>query len=215
LASERSADAKNEIDFYADVGSGADFWEEGGWRTSASAREPLSAGYGATPRSREGGKSALKETAMTTDRYTKVVLTVIAGCLLWMCAMGTARPLMAEQEPAFDTASIAGRVQPVVIVGTGVMDAQGKVVVNFVRRSNGQVTDPTVPVKLPYSQETPLPVRLPYTMTSPLPAQLSYSAATPLPVAITGIKRALDWEPIRTQVEDAPLRRTPGVGGQH
>ena len=25
---------------------------------------------------------------MTVDRYTKVVLTVIAGCLLWLCAGG-------------------------------------------------------------------------------------------------------------------------------
>jgi hypothetical protein len=149
---------------------------------------------------------------MTTDRYTKAVLTVIAACLLWLCAMGTPRPLSAQQEPAGDSAPIAGRVQPVVIVGTGVMDAQGKVVVDFVSRNNAKVTDPTVAVKLPYSSDAPLPVRLPYTTASPLPAQLSYSAGAPLPVEITGIKKAREWEPIRTQVEDAPLRRTPGVG---
>jgi hypothetical protein len=151
---------------------------------------------------------------MTTDRYTKVVLTVIAGCLLWMCAMGTAHPLSAQQGAAPENAAIARRVQPVVIVGTGVMDAQGNVVVNFVGRNNRQVTDPTVPVKLPYSPEAPLPVRLPYTTASPLPAQLSYSAGAPLPVEITGIKKTREWEPIRTQVENAPLRTTPGIGGQ-
>jgi hypothetical protein len=47
-----------------------------------------------------------------------------------------------------------------------------------------------------------------------MPAQLFYSAGTPLPVEITGIKKTLDWEPIRTQVEDAPVRRTPGLGLQ-
>jgi hypothetical protein len=151
---------------------------------------------------------------MTIDRYTKAVLTVIAGCLLWMCAMGTAHPLSAQQGAPSDNALVVGRVQPVVIVGTGVMDAQGKVVVDFVRRNNRQVTDPTLAVKLPYTPDAPLPVRLPYTAASPLPAQLSYTAGTPLPVAITGIKKTLDWDPIRTQVENAPLRTTPGIGGQ-
>jgi hypothetical protein len=150
---------------------------------------------------------------MTTDRYTKAVLTVIAGCLLWMCAMGTAHPLSAQPGTSSDSALAAGRVQPVVIVGTGVMDAEGKVVVDFIRRNNRQVTDPTLAVKLPYTSDAPLPVRLPYTAASPLPAQLSYTAATPLPVAVTGIKKVLEWEPIRTQVENAPLRTTPGIGG--
>jgi hypothetical protein len=148
---------------------------------------------------------------MTTDRYTKAVLTVIAGCLLWMCAMGTGRAVQAQQGSTLDGALFSGRIQPVVIVGTGSMDAQGKIAVNFVRRNGVQVTDPAVPVTLPYTPEAPLPVRLPYTNGSPLPAQLFYSAVTPLPVAITGIKKAIEWEPIRTQVEDAPVRRTPGL----
>ncbi|PYR88223.1 MAG: hypothetical protein DMF84_28945 [Acidobacteria bacterium] len=148
---------------------------------------------------------------MTTDRYTKAVLTVIAGCLVWICVMGTAGPLSAQQVPTPDSALAAGRVQPVVIVGTGSMDAQGKIAVTFVRRNNAQVTDPTLAVRLPYTPEAPLPVHLPYTTASPLPAQLLYSAGTPLPVEITGIKKTREWEPIRTQVEDAPLRRTPGL----
>jgi hypothetical protein len=156
-------------------------------------------------------KSAGKETLMTTDRYTKAVLTVIAGCLLWMCVMGTAGPVSAQQGPTADNAGVAGRVQPVIIVGTGTMDAQGRVAVTFVRQNGVQVTDPGVPVKLPYSAEAPLPVRLPYTASSPLPARLLYSAGAPLPVAITGIKRTVDWEPIRTQVENAPVRGTPGL----
>jgi hypothetical protein len=157
-------------------------------------------------------KSAWKETLMATDRYTKAVLTVIAGCLLWLCALEAGRPVQAQQASTLDAALFAGRVQPVVIVGTGSMDAQGKVVVDFVRRNGTQVTDATLPVKLPYTAETPLPVRLPYTSGSPLPAQLFYTGKTPLPVEITGIKKTLDWEPIRTEVEDAPVRRTPGLG---
>lgn len=151
---------------------------------------------------------------MTTDRYTKAVLTVIAGCLMWLCAMGTGRPVQAQQVSNVDGASFAERIQPVLIVGTGSMDAQGKIAVNFVTRSGVQVTDSTLPVKLPYTQETPLPVRLPYTAGSPMPAQLFYSPGAPLPVEITGIKKTRDWEPIRAQVEDAPLRRTPGLPRQ-
>ena len=148
---------------------------------------------------------------MTIDRYTRAVLTVIAGCLLWMCVMGSGRPVQAQQA-SLDASAFAGRVQPVVIVGTGSMDAEGKIVVNFVRRNGAQVTDATVPVRLPYTAEAPLPVRLPYTVASPLPAQLLYSAGSPLPVAITGIKKTTEWEPIRTQVEKAPVQGTPGDG---
>ena len=32
------------------------------------------------------------------DRYTKAVLTVIAGCLLWMCLRGTAFTPIAEAQ---------------------------------------------------------------------------------------------------------------------
>ena len=146
---------------------------------------------------------------MTIDRYTKAVLTVIAGCLLWMCAMA-GRPVEAQQVSVVDGASFAGHIQPVVIVGTGSMDAQGKVSVNFVRHNGTQVTDPVVRVTLPYTHDAPLPVGLPYTTSAPLPAHLLYSADAPLAVEITGIKKTREWEPIRTQVEDAPVRRTPG-----
>lgn len=33
---------------------------------------------------------------MNVDRYTKAVLTVIAGCLLWICAMGAGPSLWAQ-----------------------------------------------------------------------------------------------------------------------
>ena len=52
---------------------------------------------------------------MRPDPYTKAVLTVIAGCLLWLCAMQTGRPLAAQQALTLEKAA----PQPVVIVGWG------------------------------------------------------------------------------------------------
>lgn len=34
---------------------------------------------------------------MKTDRYTRIVLTVIAACLLWLCAKDTAPTTYAQQ----------------------------------------------------------------------------------------------------------------------
>lgn len=137
---------------------------------------------------------------MNTDRYTKCVLTVIAGCLLWICAMGAARPV-AAQPSAIDIAYFKGAVQPVVIVGTGTMDRTGKVEVNFVGRDRAQRTDPTLQVQLPYSNLNPLPASLPYT------------AAAPIPVEISAVRKTGEWEPLRARVEDAPVRPKPGGGG--
>ena len=141
------------------------------------------------------------------DRYTKIVLTVIAGCLLWICVMGLPRPVMA-QETTIPLSSFSASIQPVVIVGTGSMDRTGKVDVNF-RGAAGR-TDPTLPVQLPYSAAKPLAVSLPYSQGSPMPARLFYSADAPMPVQITAVKKTGDWEPLRASVEDAPARKRPG-----
>ena len=149
---------------------------------------------------------------MTIDRYTKCVLTVIAGCLLWMCVMGSGSPLSAQQRQRPLTAT---NVQPVILVGTGTMDAAGTVSVNFASAPGGRdATDPTVPVSLSYTAATPLPVSLPYSASKPLPAQLAYSPREPLPVEIASVKKTGEWEPLRAAVEDAPLRPRPGLGKQ-
>ena len=150
---------------------------------------------------------------MTVDRYTKAVLTVIAGCLLWMCAMGTPGTVQAQQTSR-EMGAWSDRVQPVVIVGTGSMDAQGKVSINFTQQSNGQRTDPTLPVALPYTAARPLQVALPYTASNPMPSALFYTGASPLPVEISAIKKVGEWEPLRAKVEDAPTRTRPGGGGR-
>jgi hypothetical protein len=149
---------------------------------------------------------------MNVDRYTKCVLTVIAACLLWICIMGSGSPLTAQTRQRPLTAS---NVQPVILVGTGSMDSAGTVTVNFVPAPGArEATDPTVPVTLSYSATKPLPVSLPYSASKPIPAQLTYSPREPLPVEIASVKKTGEWEPLRASVEDAPLRRLPGIGRQ-
>jgi hypothetical protein len=147
---------------------------------------------------------------MTIDRYTKAVLTVIAGCLLWICATGAA-PSLAAQSSAADLSTFKPGVQPVVIVGTGTMDQEGNIAVRLVQDGGKRRSDPTLAVTLPYTAAKPLPVGLPYTTANPMPSQLFYTAALPLPVEIAAVKKTGEWEPLRAAVEDAPARRTPGI----
>ena len=134
---------------------------------------------------------------MKVDRYTKTVLTVIAGCLLWICAMGAGPSLGAQPFRVIPNAN----VQPVVIVGTGTLDQAGTVTISYVRPPDGRPrTDPTVPVSLPY------------TLADPMPARLTYSPDAPLAVEISAVKKTGEWEPIRAKVEDAPAKPKPGGG---
>jgi len=140
---------------------------------------------------------------MTTDRYTKAVLTVIAGCLLWICAMGTGIPLGAQARPlSLGNAAVQSTVQPVILVGTGTLDPRGTLTIAYARHSDGREhTDPTIPVTLPYSE------------LNPIPSRLFYTGAAPLPVEICAIKKVGEWEPLRAKVEDAPAKAKPGGPG--
>ena len=75
---------------------------------------------------------------MRPDPYTKAVLTVIAGCLLWLCAMQTGRPLAAQQALTLEKAA----PQPVVIVGWGTLDEQGTARVDGVPEGHVDITFP-------------------------------------------------------------------------
>lgn len=146
---------------------------------------------------------------MTTDRYTKAILTVIAGCLLWQCFMMGARPVEAQQPQSRSNLAagvLADRVQPVVIVGWGEMNTQGHIAVSLKRLPNGVlISNPDVPVKLPYTKESPMPV------SSSQPVQLAYTPENPLPVGVTLIKRTTDyWDAIATQVLRQAPTRMPG-----
>ena len=130
---------------------------------------------------------------MNVDRYTKAVLTVIAGCLLWMCVMGTAPGLQAQRRDREDPEAPLTQVdlkqirtvaQPVILVGTGTIDRQGNIEVLF-NQQNGR-TPSTLAVRLPYS------------------------ATNPMAVEISAVKKAGAWDPLRTDVEDVPFRLNPG-----
>ena len=145
---------------------------------------------------------------MQVDRYTKIVLTVIAGCLVWLCAMNTGRPVHAQQ---FTAATLPGGVQPVVVVGSGSMDMSGQIVLSLIGPEGNTRTEPALPIRA----NQPLRVDLPYTPDNPLPARVTSTHDNPLPIEIAAIrKNAQGWEPIRTVVEPAPTRGKPG-GGQH
>ena len=126
---------------------------------------------------------------MNVDRYTKAVLTVIAGCLLWICVMGAAPGLQAqhrESEPdavAVDLKNLRTIAQPVILVGTGTIDRQGNVQVAFNQQGR---TDSTLAVRLPYSPTSPMAVE------------------------ISAVKKAGPWESLRADVDDVPLRANPG-----
>ena len=136
------------------------------------------------------------------DRYTKSVLTVIAVCQLWLCAMALGPAVSAQSSPSRVLSNAP--IQPVVIVGTGTLDDKGTVTVHFDRpgADGSRKTDPT------------LLVRLPYTASNPIPTQLFYTPSSPMPIEIAAVRKTGEWEPIRAHVEDAPARSKPGGGGQ-
>ena len=129
---------------------------------------------------------------MRPDAYTRTVLTVIAGCLLWLCAMQTGRPLAAQQALTLEKAA----PQPVVIVGWGTLDEQGRVSIE--RDRTGRRTDPNLPVKLVSVPAAPIDVRL------------NYTDKEPMPVGVTRIKPVGEWEPVRSAAEPEPTRPKPG-----
>ena len=130
---------------------------------------------------------------MNVDRYTRAMLTVIAGCLVWMCVMGAGPGLQAQRRDRerddsvpVDLREIKTVAQPVILVGTGTMDRQGNIEVTFNQQERGRRTDSTLAVRLPYSPTNPMAVE------------------------ISAVKKAGAWESLRTDVDDVPLRANPG-----
>ena len=139
---------------------------------------------------------------MRSDAYLKFVLTVIAGCLLWLCAMGSGRPLAAQS--ALQLADAAA--QPVVIVGWGTLDDKGRVSLATVQDRQGRRSDPNLPVKVAAQVD----VKLAAVSAGPIDVRLPYTDVTPMPVGVTRIKPAAEWEPIRSAAEPEPTRPRPG-----
>ena len=112
--------------------------------------------------------------AVQIDRYTKLMLTIIAACLVWLCAMTVGRPAQAQQLTAMP-AALPGGAQPVVIVGWGTMDMTGRIALQLMGSGNAARTDATVPVRA----DRPLSVTLPYTPANPIPARRHVDARRP------------------------------------
>lgn len=141
---------------------------------------------------------------MHTDRYTKVLLTVIAACLLWQSAMTAERAVQAQALSQATVTQMTATAKPVIIVGWGELNDKGEVVNVYTKRTpRGIVTDPIASVRL---QESPLPV------TVSGAVQVASTAARPVSVAITQIDHAAGsaWDPIATKVEPAGTRKEPG-----
>ena len=138
---------------------------------------------------------------MTVDRYTKAVLTVIAGALLYIAAVLSAPPVSAQRiaTPFGAEHFAASKPQAVVVVGWGTIRGDGEIQVTTVRDGNGALrTDPHLPVKVTPSEE-------------PLAVTLGVTPQRPLPVGLTAVAPGRDWEPIRTKVEPAPALTQPGM----
>jgi hypothetical protein len=129
--------------------------------------------------------------------YTRIVLTVIAACLVWLCAFTAGWPLQAQPR----TPPLAAeRAQPVVVVGWGTLDTEGRITLTMNPDRSKSSTDPTLPVKV---VDYPMP-------PAPVDVRLEYSEAHPLPTAISGIKRTGAWDAVRTVVEPEGTRPRPG-----
>lgn len=133
---------------------------------------------------------------MRTDTYTKVVLTIIAACLLWLCAMSAGQPLKAQ--PLQYSALPA---QPVVVVGWGRLNpgAPGGIEIAW--------SDPGRKIS-----EASVQVR-PATDPKFDPLRVRVEMPTPLPVSIDAIRksRAGAWDAVRTAAEPDTGSRVPGI----
>ena len=140
---------------------------------------------------------------MTSDRYTKAVLTVIAIALVYIAAMLSGVPAAAQGAVRIPVERLAdSKPQPVVVVGWGSLNASGEIVLRTINDARGVAyTDPILPVRVQQMPEAPTPVTL------------GVTAERPLPVGLTAIVPGQHWEPVRTKVEPAPTRPQPG-GGQ-
>lgn len=152
------------------------------------------------------------------DRYTRAVLTVIAGCLLWLCVMSVGKPAEAQRLATVPSHMVPAQAQPVVIVGWGEMTTKGEVTLSLKRQPDGtQVTDTALPVRLPYSSQNPMPVMLdrggsPLRVTVDSPIKLTYTSEAPLAVGVTAIRRTSEaaWDSIDTNVQPSSRTKMPG-----
>jgi hypothetical protein len=137
---------------------------------------------------------------MSTDRYTKAVLTIIAGALLYIAAMLSGQPAAAQGALTMNTPSFLAptKPQPVVVVGWGSVRSDGEILVQMAREGSVVRTESAIPVAVQASPQRPLAVTL------------GVSDSRPLPVSLNSVRPAGIWEPVRVAVEPGPLTPRPG-----
>jgi hypothetical protein len=136
---------------------------------------------------------------MNTDRYTRGVLTVIAGALLYICAMLSGVPAIAQANSLVSHLATT-RPQPVIVVGWGSINGNGEIQISSVRDARGMIrSDANLPVKVMGTE-------------APLAVTLGVSPQHPLPVGLTAIAPGEPWGLVHTKVEPAPVQSRPGPG---
>jgi hypothetical protein len=131
---------------------------------------------------------------MRTDLYTKLVLSVIAACLLWLCAISSGQPLQAQPVQYSPLPA-----QPVVVVGWGRLNPSAPGGVEIAWSDQGRrISEPAVPIRPAADPKLdPLRVRV--------------ELRTPLPVSVESVKKSGPWDAIRTAAEPDPGSRVPGI----
>jgi hypothetical protein len=134
---------------------------------------------------------------MRTDAYTKVMLTVIAACLLWICARSAGQTVIAQAQPAQYSPLPA---QPVVVVGWGRLNpaAPGGVEIEWADPQR-RISQSALTVRQGLDPDSAFRVRI-----DPMQGLL--------PVSVESVRRGQAWDPMRVQVEREPPRPTPGIG---
>jgi hypothetical protein len=132
---------------------------------------------------------------MLTDTYTKAVLTIIAGCLLWLCAISAGQPLKAQAQYSPLPA------QPVVVVGWGRLNpgAPGGIEIAW-SDSARKIAEPAVPIR-------------PTTNPNFEPLRVRADVAAPIPVSLEAVKKGRGgaWDALRIATEPDTGSRVPGI----
>ena len=134
---------------------------------------------------------------MSTDLYTKSVLTVIALCLVWMCLNGVT-PVTQAQAPTQAQAKSAQVPAPTPVV---LVNEKGVPIYTSHGLRVSLVNEQGTPVYTPQGLRVNL-------AGEPIPVVVNNAA---LPVSVRAIQQGTTWDPILVQLlRDPPtLKPTP------
>ena len=138
---------------------------------------------------------------MKTDLYTKSVLTVMALCLIWICANGNTPVARAQAQPAQPPAQAqaARPPQPTPVI---LVNEKGQPIYTAGGLSVNLVNEKGVPLYTAQGLRVNLGAQ-------PLPVVLGNTA--PLQVSVRSIQQGTAWDPILVYVlrEPPTLKPTP------